>query len=121
MPCMYCVWTRAWRLTNPGASWTLRGGIALSARTSERRAEVGLRALPYIPLLGGMAVDSLVMGLSWLALLTLAPIARWWWRWLLCYCPVCRYDLGSAFEKGCPECGWGRASSVDAAPASNIG
>ncbi len=112
MPCAYCVWTHPWRLTaKPGATWTLRGGIALPDRTGERRPEVGLRALPCIPLLMGVALDSALFALPWLAVITVMPIARWWWRWTLCYCPACRYDLGEAFDLGCPECGWNRPNA----------
>ncbi|MCL4209227.1 MAG: hypothetical protein KJZ68_01050 [Phycisphaerales bacterium] len=84
----------------------------LSARGNE------FVALPYRPIVWGIAFNTLFYGLAWWGFVRLVVVARRSHRFRRGLCPECRYDLrghrvADSFDAperpGCPECGWNRA------------
>jgi len=71
------------------------------------------RVVPYHPIWSGVLINSALFGAMWLILV----VAVYHGVRLLFIetirarrgrCVKCSYDLRGEFEKGCPECGWGR-------------
>ncbi len=74
------------------------------------RADNGpLRAIVYIPMPLGTAVNTLLYGSLFFAA-AMTPSLRRSLRLHRGHCPRCNYDLRGDLPSGCPECGWNRAA-----------
>lgn len=83
-------------------------GIALSSDWPGR-GHPFQKALPLAVIWPGFAFDTVFFAVIWFGLLFGFTTVRRFVRRQRGRCPKCGYDLRSALEAGCPECGWGRA------------
>lgn len=86
-------------------AWLVRGD--LSARGNQ------FIALPYRPIVWGIAFNTLFYGLAWWGFVQIIAVTRRGIRTRRGWCPLCGYDLrGNAPGwTGCSECGWGRVET----------
>jgi hypothetical protein len=92
-----------------------RQGV-LAARTKTRAVYDGCRAIPLIPLWGGLVVNTLTFGGGVFLGVTLSTWAKRRMRFGGGRCPACGYELGFDLSSGCPECGWRRAGADSPGP-----
>lgn len=89
------------------------------ASEASRAKGSGEVMLPLEPIWSGFAANTLVYSALWYGMLFAPGMVRRWRRAKRGRCCACGYDLRGVLVSGCPECGWGRAPSADAAEANN--
>jgi hypothetical protein len=90
------------------------GGFRLS-RNGVSSAD--FRALPLMPIWRGLLVDTAFFTGAWAAAIPAFRLARAGLRRFRHRCPRCAYVLGTAFDSGCPECGWNKPRMGAATPS----
>jgi hypothetical protein len=84
------------------------GGIEISPRPGN---PAQFRALPFMPIGRGMALNTAFYGGIWAGLVAAAWLARRSARRLRGRCLRCGYDVRASYAALCPECGWRRKHS----------
>lgn len=70
------------------------------------------RVIPLQPIPVGIVVNTLFWGVLWFTFVVAARRIRGRLRGSRGRCHRCAYDLQGKLERGCPECGWQRASET---------
>jgi hypothetical protein len=116
LPALRCVWDFGERHINDQT--TLRGGFELGSSAASRPGTIStekLRALPYMPVWTGFAVDWILFTVIFAALLIPPRAIRRTIRQRRGWCIHCGYDLRGGARERCPECGASVATGPGAA------
>ena len=92
--------------------WDVTIGRALGETGWDTQPPEPLSMIPTHILWSGAIINTLVYAAVWFGLIIAPGAARRTVRRRRGRCVQCGYDLRGEFEKGCPECGWGRATGL---------
>ncbi len=103
---LWCSWPRtpgtAHRQNVTGSG--LVGGIKLSS-APRTMGYMGLRALPYMPIWSGLALNTAFYALLFFAVVRIGRAFKRSRRFGRGLCPKCKYDRVFDYQLPCPECG----------------
>ncbi len=112
-----------------GPNWHRQGSRCMirykawSGLAAVWHSQDGSILVPYKPLWGGLAANSLLFGAAWATVLRLgwgtATGLRVRRRRRRGFCTQCGYDLRGGFAGGCPECGWNRPCATAQSPSGS--
>ena len=107
---MYCLEGTATKVaSNATVRWSIRTAVENGQFTNDY---FGGGLLPLRPIFPGVIINTLFYAAIWFGVFFGVAALRRFIRKKRGRCVKCSYDLRSGFageERGCPECGWGRA------------